>query len=201
MANNHEYLAHKIKGEPVEPYKNSQRAAKVYSHYLSGFAEDEIAYFFKISETEVKLDLQYVQSGMSPRAIIAHNNDRARILVQREQSDKYRRLLKDSLAKPVDEWLASGISPVGVMKEYRESVGMVQRPEGMSINFNRQTNNTANVFSGNGTPIRGVEDIIRGILQANPEKQISAPIDLTPEQLGAIDAASDEDASTDEESD
>ena len=186
----------KDRGEQTAPYENANRAARVYSHYMVGFDESEIAYYFSISEMEVKRDLQHVISGMSPRAVIAHNNDRNRILVQREQSAKYRKLLKDALDKPVNDWLDSGISPVGVMKEFRESVGQIDKPGGFSLNL---TKNTANVYgAGNGAAPKGVEDIIRSILAVQPERQIAA-VDIQPEQLSAMNDASDEDAGPQEE--
>ena len=183
----------KDRGEQTAPYDNAKRAARVYSHWLTGFTEPEIAYFFSISEMEVKRDLQHIISGMSPRAVIAHNNDRARILIQREQSDQYRKMLKDALQKPVDDWLDAGISPVGVMREYRESVSMQDKPGGFNVNLTKNTANLYGAGGGSGTVIRGVEDIIRGILQAQPERQIAA-VDIQPEQLSAMNDASDADA-------
>jgi hypothetical protein len=157
-------------------YENKDRAKVVHAQWMVGFAECEIAAFFGITEADVRVDLQWIQGQMSPRQLSAQSNDRTRLQIQREQSAEYNRLLKESLTVGAKEWLLNGLSPAGILKEYREAVGLTEKPGGIAISF---TKNTAN-FGGGGTNaaggIRSAEDMIRRVIELDPECGLT-PID------------------------
>ena len=152
-------------------YTNHKRAQQVYSQWMAGYAEEEIARFFGIELQEVLRDIQHIHQVLPTRTVIAHLNDRNRILIQRAEQEQYRRLLADALATPVDNYLQAGVSPVGPMKEFREATGMVSKPEPL-IQINTQINST----SGNNHGIRSAEEAIRRVLamMADQEKQAAA---------------------------
>jgi hypothetical protein len=164
MAKSSEFLIPKLippGGDALE-YPTHDRANLLYNMWMSGATEDEIAQFYSLTVEEVKQDLLYVKSRIPIRQIISHNNDRTRILVQREQSESFRKLIGDSLAIPAQSFLVAGISPTGVLKEYRESVGMVQKAEPLI-----QVNTQQNFLGGGPSGKNGVfsaEDVIRKVL-------------------------------------
>lgn len=143
-------------------YPNHDRANEIYSQFISGFTEEEIATFHSLDLEEVNRDLMYVQTRIPVRQIISQNNDRTRILVQREHSENFRRLIGESLALPAGEFLKAGVSPTGVLKEFRETTGLVQKAEPL-IQVNTQQNFLGGGASGqNG--ISSAEDVIRKVL-------------------------------------
>src|SRR4030042_6316893 len=114
-----DWLTTKIPGAaaPVK-YDFHERAMQIHSQWMVGYEEDEIAAFFEITEVEVKRDLQYLLSKLSPRQVISQTNDRDRIKIQRKQSKDYSRLLDESLKINAKEYMVAGMSPVPAMKEY-----------------------------------------------------------------------------------
>jgi hypothetical protein len=142
-------------------YEHHARAQKTYSQWMSGFSEQEIADFFQIEVEDVLRDVQHCHQILPVRTVLAHLNDRNRILIQRAEGEKYRRLLSESLSTPVEDYLQSGVSPVGTLKEYREATGMVTKAEPM-IQVNTQINSN----TGNGNGITSAEDAIRRALSA-----------------------------------
>lgn len=152
-------------------YPNHDRANDIYSMWMSGYTEDEIADFISLDVAEVKKDLMYVNTKLTTRAIISHNNDRQRIMLQREESEAFRKMIKDSLAQPVVSLLAAGISPAGILKEYREATGMVQKAEPL-LQINTQINNSTSPAGG----ITSAEDVIRRVLnQINLDQSAHTP--------------------------
>jgi len=143
-------------------YEFHDRATEVYNHWMSGFTEDEIASFHNLKPDEVKKDLMYVQTRLPVRSIISHHNDRNRILVQREKSQDFRKLLGDTLKMGAEAILAAGVSPAGILKEFREATGMVQRAEPL-IQVNTQQN-FGSASPTNGRGINSTEDVIRKVL-------------------------------------
>ena len=164
----------------VLAYPNHDRANDVYSMFITGYCENEIADFLSIDVLEVNRDLMYVNTRLSPRQIISHNNERARIILQRQNSEDFRRLMAESLRTPALSLLAAGISPAGILKEYREATGMVQKAEPL-LQINTQINNSQAATTG----IQSAEDVIRRVLdqinQDAPENQ--EPIDVEAEDL------------------
>lgn len=166
-------------------YPHHDRALKVHNHWAVGYAECEIAAFFKITEAEVILDLQYVHGSMNARQMLAIRNDRARIISQRQNSDKYNRLLGESLTMTAQDWLLKGISPAGLLKEYREGVGQTEKPGGLSITFQKNTG----ILVGNnpnGSPlgaIRSPEDLIRAVISADPKCALAPVVDTEAEEV------------------
>ena len=153
-------------------YPNHDRACRVYSQWLAGYSEEEVADFFGIEPRDVELDVQHVHGILPTRTVIAHNNDRSRLLVQRQQSEEFRRLMGEALKTPATDYLSAGISPAGILKEYREAVGQVQKAEPL-VQFNTQQN-----FLGSGPAARlgitSAEDVIRMILAKKAEKESNA---------------------------
>ena len=141
-------------------YPNHDRAYDLYGMWMTGYTEDEIASFASLDVEEVKKDLMYVNTRMSTRQIIQHNNDRERIILQRQNSEDFRKLMKEALQISATQYLDNGMTPAGVLKEYREATGMVQKAEPL-IQVNTQVNNTGGTAGG---AITSAEDVIRRVL-------------------------------------
>jgi hypothetical protein len=155
-------------------YPNHKRAGKVYSSWMSGYTPEEIAEFEMITVKDVAADLRYITLSLPHRTVIAHNNDRSRILIQRQQSEDFQALLKRALTITADDYLAKGISPASTLREYREAVGMTEKP-GAFVTFNTQQNFIG--AQGNispGTP-RCAEDVIRRVLKKIEEQRVATP--------------------------
>jgi K+-sensing histidine kinase KdpD len=158
-------------------YPNHDRANDVYSMWMSGYTEDEVADFTQIDVAEVKKDLMYVNTKLTTRQIIAHNNDRSRIMLQRNESENFRNMMRDALGVDVRTLLAAGVSPAGILKEFREATGMVQKAEPL-LQINTQINQASTTTGG----ITSAEDVIRRVL--NQINQDTPP----PEESEVIDA-------------
>jgi hypothetical protein len=170
-----DWLATKIDtGEAVKQYEFVDRAYKCHSQWMVGFDIDEIAAYFGITEAEVKLDLQHVQGNMTPAAMNRQFNERQRLRIQREQAYSYESLLHDSLKKTPDDYINKGMNPSGILREYREATGLTERGAGVSINFNRNTQN--NIGAGfpnggradNGFGVKSMEDLVRLVIDQDP---------------------------------
>jgi hypothetical protein len=160
----------------ISKYEFHERASETYAHWLGGSTEEEIAEFFKLTVKEVETDLQHIRSCLPVRTILAHGNDRIRILLQREQSADFRRLLKETLQKTASEYLQSGLSPAASLREYREAIGLTQRPEPM-VQVNTQHN--INIGSGDGkATFSSAEDVVRSVLRAQKEEEKLPVIDV-----------------------
>jgi hypothetical protein len=175
MAKAPEYAIAKI--QPPEgtslAYPNHDRANDVYGIWMSGYTEDEVAEFLSLDVSEVKRDLMYVNHRLTTRQVISHNNDRNRIMLQRSESEAFRQMMKDSLSVPVAALLAAGISPAGILKEFREATGMVQKAEPL-LQINTQVNNQTTTSGG----VTSAEDVIRRVLsQINQETPPLADMD------------------------
>jgi hypothetical protein len=144
----------------ITAYPNHDRANDFYSMWMSGATEDEIAEFASVDVAEVKKDLLYVNTRLTTRQVISHNNDRQRILLQRQQSEAFRNMMRDSLNTPVSDLIDAGISPAGLMKEFREATGLVQKAEPL-LQINTQINQ-GSTHTGGG--ITSAEDVIRRVL-------------------------------------
>lgn len=145
---------------------------------MSGYTEDEVAGFLSVDVEEVKKDLMYVNHKLTTRQVISHNNDRNRIMLQRSESESFRQMMKDSLSQPVGALLAAGISPAGILKEFREATGMVQKAEPL-LQINTQINTQTTTSGG----ITSAEDVIRRVLS-----QINQETPPAPDSDEAIDA-------------
>jgi hypothetical protein len=184
-----DWLATKI-GGGVPEYENLDRATKVLSHWMVGYDELEIAAFFEISEIDVKRDLEFMRSRMTARQIIAMDNDRHRILIHRQQSRNYSNLLEQSLTKPASYWIENGLSPVPALKEYRQAVGLEEKPGGVAISVTKQSATfygnapgqipAANL--GTGKP-KSFEDLLRMIIAADPSCGLQPVIDTDAHEL------------------
>ena len=178
-------------------YTNHKRAQQVYSQWMAGYAEEEIARFFGIELQEVLRDIQHIHQVLPTRTVIAHLNDRNRILIQRAEQEQYRRLLADALATPVDNYLQAGVSPVGPMKEFREATGMVSKAEPLL-----QINAQQNIIGGtpeNGSGIRSAEDAIRRVLALMTEAETRAAASGTGSSSPAAEPGVELEAVTDVE--
>jgi hypothetical protein len=156
-------------------YEHHSRAQQVYSQWMSGTPESDIAGFFGITEIDVLRDIQHIQQVLPVRTVISHLHDRNRVLILKAEGKQYQELLHQSLNTPAAEFIKNGVSPTSVMKEYREATGMVEKP-GSMISI---TKNTANFgggppgeiplanFGGNGRP-RSFEELLRMIIAADP---------------------------------
>ena len=177
-------------------YEHHERAEQIYSQWMSGIPEEEIASFFQIERADVLRDVQHIQQVLPVRTVIAHLHDRNRILILRAEGDKYQGLLSQSLATPAAEFLKNGVSPTGVLKEFREATGMTEKP-GSMISI---TKNTANFsggapgelslanLGGNGRP-RSFEDLLRMIIAADPSCSLQPIIEVdAQESASAVDS-------------
>ena len=118
---------------------------------------------------DIERDLREVHLAMPARALIQATNDRNRIMIQRAESEQYRAMLKDSLETPAKAYIDAGITPAGILREFREAVGMVQ--SGPSVALQQQTN----IFDRRGSAqrdplpqeggITSAEDLIRKVVE------------------------------------
>jgi len=194
MANNFDWAITKMGPAPsvrranITDYPNADRANKAYSHFISGYTEEEIAKFLSATPEEIELDIQHVRSCLPTRTIISQENDRNRILLQRTESQKYRRLLSAALDIPVEQYLTSGVSPVGPLKEFREAVGMQERPGGINVNV-EQKSLTVNAGGSGSNGLTSSEDILRRVMDRMAARQElppqEAPIEVEAEAVGA----------------
>lgn len=137
-------------------YPAAERAAVVYLHYQTGYSEAEIASFQGVDEATIRADIAYMQSTFPPRILVAHGNDRLRLVVQKAQSAQYQELLRQTLQIPAEEFLAAGVSPTGALREYREAVGMTEKPGAIAVQVNQQVNLSAQFSSA--------EDVLRKVM-------------------------------------
>lgn len=106
------------------------------------------------------MDIQHIQGILPTRTVISQNNDRSRILLQRQQSEDFRRLLGQALKMDAQSFLAAGVSPAGILKEFREATGMIAKAEPM-IAIQQNINTVSHAGGG----IRSAEDLIRSVLR------------------------------------
>jgi hypothetical protein len=172
-------------------YHHHERANRTYSHWLAGYDAGEIARFFGIETEEVERDVEHIQSLLPTRTLIGQINDRNRIVLQRAEGEKYRRLLGSALKTPVETFLAAGVSPVGPLKEFREAVGMVpERASGVKINVNQ------NSVAIESRPTSS-EDLLRLVISRMKEREVaekaqhersnSGPVSLPVEEDGGVE--------------
>ena len=191
-----DWLAQRVPGAvPANPdYPEIERANKCLSYWMAGYDELEISTLLELGEIEVARDLAYLKTQMSTRQLIAISNDRQRILIQKKEADNYSSILNGALTKSVDHWLAAGLSPVPAMKEYRQAVGLEEKPGGVAINLTKQS---ATFFNAPGqTPVQNLgghgkvtcfEDLVRMIIKHDPSCGLQPAIDIDA-QDGSIDA-------------
>jgi hypothetical protein len=197
MTRAHETAIAKIgPGSTALEYLTHDRAVDIYNSWAVGFSEGELAKFYGVEVEEVKRDMAHIMSTMSPRLIIHDRNNRLRIVLQREYDKDFENLMSGSLKMGADQYIAAGISPAGVLKEYREATGMVQKAEPL-IQVNTQINNPANAGIG-GKKIRCAEDMIRMVLaettktNKTDENIIDAEEDSAALDIEAVAAESDD---------
>jgi len=169
-------------------YPEANRAHKVYASWMSGYTPEEIAKSKGLEVEQVEKDLEYVSQSLPVRTLIAHGNDRSRILLQREQSDDFRRLMKESLEKTATDYIKEGLSPAGALREFREAVGMVEKP-GTFVTLNQAFVSPGSVNSpiGSGAP-RSAEDLIRKVLKRIEEQRVPPTLDTAPIDIEAEDS-------------
>jgi hypothetical protein len=132
--------------------------AKSYNMFIAGYTEEEVAHHMGVRVEVVERAIEHTRSCLSSRTIISHNNDRQRILLQRAESDKYRKLLGDALNISAKDYLAAGITPAGTLREYRQAVGMEEKPGNMSISV------TQNSAISVRPEVRSSEDVLRRVI-------------------------------------
>jgi len=188
MAKSPEYSVAKLAPPEVQAlaYPNHDRANDLYGYWMTGYTEDEIASFTGLDIEEVKKDLMYVNTRLSTRQIIHHNNERQRILLQRHNSEDFRRLMSESLQTPAHIMIENGMSPATILKEFREATGLVQKAEPL-IQVNTAAPATGSITSA--------EDVIRRVL--NQISQETPPVEA--EIVDAEVERSDEDHVPDSE--
>lgn len=169
-------------------YPEANRAHKVYASWMSGYTPEEIAKSKGLEIEQVEKDLEYVSESLPVRTLIAHGNDRSRILLQREQSDDFRRLMRESLEKTATDYIKEGLSPAGALREFREAVGMVEKP-GTFVTLNQAFVSPGSVNSptGSGAP-RSAEDLIRRVLKRIEEQNPPPTLDTAPIDVGVEDS-------------
>ena len=185
-------------GAQALDYENHDRACELYSHYMSGYTEEEIVSFFNLEVEEVRKDLQHIKSTLPVRTLIAHENDRQRIIVQRNNGIVYEKLLSRSLNMEPLDFLKMGISPAGILREYREATGMTQRPEPL-IQVNTQQN-FLNGSRANGQGLTSAEDVIRRVLEQmdlQEQQTIAAEVREVDESIEQDDPADPEESPQD----
>jgi hypothetical protein len=159
----------------TKAYPEWERANISYSHWQSGKSLEEIVELTGVELSEVKKDVAHIESVIPVKTLIANNNTRHRLLIQREQSESYQRKLKKILDAPVSDFLQAGVSPVPVLKEWREAVGMIEKPSSLNIQMNQN-----NTVSAGG--VGRSEDIIRSVNSRLKNSQSEEIIDVEPEE-------------------
>jgi hypothetical protein len=90
-------------------YRQHKGACGFYRHWTAAYSEEEIARFFQLPVREVLLDIEHIQA-VPTRSVIAQENDRNRILLQRAEAELYRNLLSEAPTLPIGPYLAARIS-------------------------------------------------------------------------------------------
>jgi hypothetical protein len=210
--NRNDWLAKQIPGTDLDQpeYPEIDRANKCLSYWMAGYDELEISALLDLSEIDVTRDLAYLRTKMNPRQQIAMNNDRQRILIQKQEAANYSAMLKGGLTKGVDAWLAAGLSPVPVMKEYRQAVGLEEKPGGVNISVTKQSatfmgNPPGHIPSANfggGGKVKSFEDLVRMIIDADPSCGLQPIVDVdaqeTPLENAALNSADEPDSPAEE---
>lgn len=158
-------------------YPEAERASKVYTHYITGYAEEEIVKFMNAGGAEctvedIERDIQHIQSLLPTRTLIAHENDRNRLLLQRTEGRQYRRLLSEALSIEAARYLASGVSPTGPLREYREAVGMQEKPGSINLNVSQQN---LSLGAGVASGVTSSEDLLRRVMSRMKSQQALPP--------------------------
>lgn len=165
-------------------YPEWDRANVSYSHWLSGKTMDEIVRFTGVPMIEIEKDIAHVESILPSKTLISNNNTRQRILIQRELDKKYQAKLQDALEVPVADYLRAGLNPTTPLKEYREAVGMTEKPGGFNIQVN-QSNTTV------GGGVSRTEDVIREVMSKinkNSSEQSENVIDAEVEEEALMES-------------
>ena len=181
-----------IKRIGKDDYPHHERASTSYTHYITGYTEEEIADFLteagiKCETRDVERDIQHIQSLLPTRTVIAHENDRNRLLIQRNQGKQYRALLKEALAIKAKDYVESGLSPAGPLKEFREAVGMTERPGGINLQVNQQNVNVGSSQTASG--INSSEDLLRSVMAKMRENQAALPAETRAIEVEAVTEA------------
>lgn len=157
-----------IKRSGNDIYPQHDRAVVTYNHYISGFTEEEILEFLRATGEECELadivrDIQHIKTLHPTRVLIAHENDRNRLLIQRTEGRQYRRLLAEALAMKAEAFVAAGMSPTTPLKEFREAVGMTEKPGAINVSVNQQNLNLSG-GERNNSGVRSSEDLLRSVM-------------------------------------
>lgn len=196
-----DWLSLRVPGAPaIADYEFAERAAEAHALYCNGYEIEEIAAIYEVSEADIQKDLAHIHKNLTSRQTISMNNDRQRIMIQKTNFKKYKRILDESLTITAQNYLAAGLSPVPAMKEFREAVSMTEKPGGLSISF---TKNTANIgmpnpvggihpanLGGRRSGIRSYEDLVRMIIQEDPSCGLQ-PIDADAQDVTSSQSLDD----------
>lgn len=121
-------------GPPVNPgirmlwdinntgYTQHARACSVYSHWMVGSDDRQIAAFFNVSTEEIQADMAHIKELLSEEMIALHIRERDEIRESEERSKKLRQELAEDLSLPIDELIRRGVDPARVLRRYREAV-------------------------------------------------------------------------------
>lgn len=172
-----------IKRSGKDIYPEHDRAVVSYNHYISGFTEEEIVAFYsavgqECTPEDIARDIQHVKTLHPTRVIIAHENDRNRLLLQRTEGTQYRRLLGEALAMGAVQYLAAGMSPTSPLKEFREAVGMTEKPGAINVSVNQQSLNI-NSETKQKSGFRSSEDLLRSVMDRMKANQPQIPVVAT----------------------
>lgn len=181
-----DWLVRKEGPEPLllkktKAYPEWERANVSYSHWLSGKTVDEIVKFTGVALDEVEKDVAHIESVLPSKTLISNNNTRQRILLQREQALQYQIKLKDALSVPVADYLRAGLNPTTPLKEYREAVGMTEKPGGLNIQVNQSNTSVAGGVSR-------TEDVIRSVMNRMNKKNKKEEDDIIDVEVEEVDA-------------
>lgn len=170
------------KGDTPEPllvkktkaYEHWNRASETYGHWLTGKTEEEISVVMDLSVDDVKKDIWHIEAVLPTKQLISNNNTRNRLLIQREQAAAYQKKLNETLTISARDFLAAGLNPVTPLKEYREAVGMQEKPGGLNIQVNQNNANVSGGVSRTEDVVRSVLDRIKAARSANDNTVIDA---------------------------
>ncbi len=105
-------------------YPHHERACRIYTHWMRGIQEEDVAAFFHIKTEDVQTDILHIQELLPDETATRHTEDRVEILTTIAEGEKQRWELSESLSLSAEDCLKSGIDPAEILKKYREACGI-----------------------------------------------------------------------------
>jgi len=177
----YDWIVPRVEGaKRVPEYEHKERADEVWRLWQAGYDEEEIAENMGIAPSDVRRDMAYMKSRMPTNALVAQNADRMQVRLQEQVGEAFHNQVKAIANMTIADMVELGISPDRIIKEVRAALGVGQGKNAPQVKIDlSRTNNTMTTHDLNqqinlavNAKIRGTEDIIRGILEAEESAQL-----------------------------